>query len=425
MARKGKNRGKKRARKNATNKSNAVMENDGQAKASSKLELLEPRILLSATWVDAGTGDAIAGATEGDDVFTGTDQADVADGLGGDDVLHGLGGDDTLTGGSGNDSLFGGDGNDTLFGGAGDDILDGGTGTDTVNYSGASSGVTVDLTIGSAQNTGGAGIDTLSGVEGAVGSNFDDSFAFSNPTNGATYTIDGGAGSNTIDVSAYSDSQVTDNGSTVTVDMGGGQSFTINYSNIGSITTADGTYAPGNVPAGNAAPDAVDDAVSTNEDTAVTTGNVLINDTDPEGDTLTITGFTQAANGTVVDNGDGTFTYTPNANFNGSDSFTYTVDDGNGNTDTATVNVTVNAAGGDFTTGMVAQWKFDEVSGSTAEESVGNLDGTLTNMDGTEWSSGQHGGALTFDGVNDYVHSDTDLGQWLNGTASLSAWIKT
>ncbi|MGB2987314.1 MAG: tandem-95 repeat protein, partial [Phycisphaerae bacterium] len=92
---------------------------------------------------------------------------------------------------------------------------------------------------------------------------------------------------------------------------------------------------------GNHAPTAADDAVSTTEDTAVTTGNVLANDTDPEGDTLSVTGFTQGTNGTVVDNDDGTFTYTPNADFSGNDSFTYTVDDGNGGTDTATVNVTV------------------------------------------------------------------------------------
>ena len=81
---------------------------------------------------------------------------------------------------------------------------------------------------------------------------------------------------------------------------------------------------------------------TTNEDTAVTTGNVLANDTDPDGDTLSVDSFTQGTNGTVSYNGDGTFTYTPGADFHGTDTFTYTVDDGNGNTDTATVSVTVN-----------------------------------------------------------------------------------
>ena len=76
-----------------------------------------------------------------------------------------------------------------------------------------------------------------------------------------------------------------------------------------------------------------------NEDTAVTT-NVLANDTF-EGSPV-VTAVTQGANGTVVNNGDGTVTYTPNADFNGTDSYTYTVTSG-GVTETATVNVTVNA----------------------------------------------------------------------------------
>ncbi|MDH5546946.1 MAG: tandem-95 repeat protein [Gammaproteobacteria bacterium] len=94
----------------------------------------------------------------------------------------------------------------------------------------------------------------------------------------------------------------------------------------------------------NDAPVGVNDTASTNEDTAVLTGNVLTNDTDPEGDTLSIAtaDTTSVSGGSVTNHGNGTFTYTPAANFNGSDSFTYTLSDGNGGTDTATVNLTVN-----------------------------------------------------------------------------------
>ncbi len=91
----------------------------------------------------------------------------------------------------------------------------------------------------------------------------------------------------------------------------------------------------------NDPPDAVNDTATTNEDTPIT-GNVLSNDTDPEGDTLTVTNNTNPTNGTVTVNANGNYTYTPNANFNGTDSFTYTISDGNGGTDTATVNITVN-----------------------------------------------------------------------------------
>ncbi len=90
----------------------------------------------------------------------------------------------------------------------------------------------------------------------------------------------------------------------------------------------------------NDAPVAVDDSAVTNEDTAVQIA-VLANDTDVDGDTLTVASVTDPAHGTAVKSGSGVL-YTPNAGYDGADSFTYTVSDGNGGTDTATVSVTVN-----------------------------------------------------------------------------------
>ena len=90
----------------------------------------------------------------------------------------------------------------------------------------------------------------------------------------------------------------------------------------------------------NDAPVAVDDSATTDEDSAVTIA-VLANDTDVDGDTLTVSAITQPTNGAAVINGNGTVTYTPLANFHGADSFTYTVSDGHGGTDTATVSLTV------------------------------------------------------------------------------------
>src|SRR3954452_15743475 len=94
--------------------------------------------------------------------------------------------------------------------------------------------------------------------------------------------------------------------------------------------------------------DAVDDAgagFGTDAHTAFTTGNVLSNDTDANGDSLSVVSIDKTGTrGQVTNNNDGTFAYDPNRKFNdlkngetATDTFTYTADDGHGNTDTATV----------------------------------------------------------------------------------------
>ena len=105
-------------------------------------------------------------------------------------------------------------------------------------------------------------------------------------------------------------------------------------------------------------PVAVNDTASGNEDTVVT-GDVEANDTDADGDTLTVTQFVVGASTVTVDpvsggsislaegdltiNADGSFTFTPAASFNGSvPQVTYTISDG-ALTDTATLDITIDA----------------------------------------------------------------------------------
>jgi len=95
----------------------------------------------------------------------------------------------------------------------------------------------------------------------------------------------------------------------------------------------------------NTPPVAGDDSATTVEDTEVAI-NVLENDTDPDGDPISIASLGTPGNGTLVDN-DGTVTYTPDDDFNGTDTFTYTISDGNGGTDTATVTVEVTGTADD------------------------------------------------------------------------------
>ena len=73
--------------------------------------------------------------------------------------------------------------------------------------------------------------------------------------------------------------------------------------------------------------------------------------------------------------------------------------------------------------GLIAHYKFDETSGTTAADSSGNGNtGTLNGMTGTEWTTGKVGGALDFDGSNDYVDLGTSLANNL-GDVTFAAWI--
>lgn len=104
-------------------------------------------------------------------------------------------GDDVLTGNSVGNALYGNNGNDTLDGGAGSDYLHGGNDIDTVSYATATAGITLDLNITVAQNTGGSGMDRVTNVENLIGSSKNDSFRGLVNFN----EISGGAGNDLIE----------------------------------------------------------------------------------------------------------------------------------------------------------------------------------------------------------------------------------
>ncbi len=93
----------------------------------------------------------------------------------------------------------------------------------------------------------------------------------------------------------------------------------------------------------NRPPMAGNDTAVTDQDTAVNIpyAALLSNDSDLDNDALTVTAYTQAANGVVTTDANG-FIYTPNTGYSGSDSFGYTISDGRGGTASAIVTVTVN-----------------------------------------------------------------------------------
>lgn len=115
------------------------------------------------------------------------------------------------------------------------------------------------------------------------------------------------------------------------------------------ITDGKGGFATSTVTVQDTRPDippvAVPDSVSARNRRGggiVTAIHPVANDTDADGDTLTIVSVTQPANGTVALQSDGiTVWYTPAAGFNGVDTFTYTISDGFGGNSTGTVTIQV------------------------------------------------------------------------------------
>uniref|UniRef100_UPI0011155933 beta strand repeat-containing protein n=1 Tax=Pseudomonas sp. KK4 TaxID=1855729 RepID=UPI0011155933 len=126
--------------------------------------------------------------------LTGTAGDDTLVAGNGDNILNAGDGNDILTAGTGNNELHGGAGNDLLYSGIGNDLLDGGIGNDTASYAHATAGVTVNLSVSGPQNTGGAGTDTLTGIENLVGSNFNDNLTGDNNSN----IITGGLGNDVL-----------------------------------------------------------------------------------------------------------------------------------------------------------------------------------------------------------------------------------
>ncbi|WP_216644847.1 calcium-binding protein, partial [Microcystis aeruginosa] len=150
--------------------------------------------------------------TNGNDNITGTSGDDRIYGLDGNDTLSGLGGDDKIYGGNGNDSLDGGDGYDYFTNDAGNDTINGGSGTDRyeVDYSSASSGLTMtyNTTTGSGTITVGTETDTFTSIEsfgGFNGTEYND-VIFGGTASEYDYGgLAGGGGNDTISGNAGSD----------------------------------------------------------------------------------------------------------------------------------------------------------------------------------------------------------------------------
>ena len=171
--------------------------------------------------------------------LTGTAGDDILVAGTGNNILNGGDGNDVLTAGSGNNEMHGGAGNDLLYSGPGNDILDGGTGIDTVSYAHATAGVTVNLGLLGAQNTIGAGTDTISNIENLVGSNFNDTLTGDNNNN----VINGGLGNDILNGGGGDDLLIGGMGNNTLTGGPGADTFQYLKGNSGHDTITD--FTPG------------------------------------------------------------------------------------------------------------------------------------------------------------------------------------
>lgn len=332
---------------------------------------------------------------EGDDLIRGGDDDDTLNGDAGNDDLRGGLDDDLLNGGAGNDGLMGEEGNDVLNGDAGNDTLFGGTGNDTMTggadrdlFMGVNAGDRVDGSeTGDDMDTldlRGLGpltivYDPANAENGTVtfrdaAGNPTGTMSFVNIENVLTDPTEG-PDANPDTATTDEDTPVTipvlandtdDNGQpltvttasspngTVTINPDGTLSYTPDPDFNGTdtitytITDPDGNTATSTVTVTvnpvNDRPVANDDASTTPFDTPITFA-VMGNDTDVDGDTLTISGVPTSPNGTVTVNADGTLTFTPTPGFTGAAVVNYTIVDEEGLTDSATWTITVAADG--------------------------------------------------------------------------------
>nr|WP_241771571.1 tandem-95 repeat protein [Vibrio parahaemolyticus] len=179
---------------------------------------------------------------------------------------------------------------------------------------------------------------------------------------------------------------------TVSVNPDGSVTYTPNDNYVGKDTftyvvtsggVSESTTVTVNVTPVNDAPVAKDDIATTQEDTAVTI-DVLSNDTDVDGDKLSIQSATVPEAQGKVEIVDGKLVFTPAENFNGHAEITYTVTDG-ALTDQATVKVTVNAVNDTpVVESNIADQALAEdftpytIDLNTAFSDVDNVDGELT-----------------------------------------------
>lgn len=293
--------------------------------------------------------------------------------------------DNQLTGNSGDNLLTGGDGDDTIFGGGGSDTLLGGTGTDIAvfesgigSYAFAYEGDDLVVRDSFGNSTWLNGFEYLSfdsqifdiadiAVTPPDPQAVDDAAAISEDGEATVAVLQNDLGHNiaVVAVSGGAQGEAGVNGDGTVFYRPGANFFgteVLTYTIVDDLGRTSSATVTISVTAENDAPVAQDDSFAGSAGEALT-GNVLANDSDPDGDVLTVLAgsLITEAGGSVSLGVDGSFIYNAANGFSGVDSFTYEVTDGQGGSATARVSLAVapppNAAP------LAADDSFDAVNG--------------------------------------------------------------
>lgn len=270
---------------------------------------------------------------------------------------------DELKGDAGDNILSGLAGDDVFIATEGADVILGGLGSDTLNFNDSTAGIQVDLSNGSFSGGLANNIQALS-IENIVGTSLSDQIfgsAISNHLAGGAGddTLKGGAfddhldgGDGTADTAIYegnrADYEITQNqlGRFKIVDKRpDGEEGTDIIENIEFLEFADGTVEVSTLTLDNASPELGDDQLApTNEDEIViiSANELLSNDQEFDGETITITNLLSVKNGTAIILPSGDIEFTPDQNFNGVTTFKYEATDGVSLPSVAEVTLTIN-----------------------------------------------------------------------------------
>ncbi|MEL6641420.1 MAG: Hint domain-containing protein [Pseudomonadota bacterium] len=360
-------------------------------------------------------GNDVIRAGDGDDEIYGGTGDDSIDGGRGDDLIFGGTGDDTITGVGGTDTVYGGEGHDTVAGGNESDVLYGGNGSDDI--SGRAGDDVVKGGNGNDNLSGNGGDDTLFGGRGddvlSLGDGVDIAYAGDDAdrilATGGDFVY-GGAGADDNDVlditgqGAFILTGPTGDGSPIPDSNGNGFDGCVVF--LDENGDPDGRVIEfreieeikGDAPL-NQSPIAVDDSAFAEENSVTDFDSVLTNDTDPDGDDLTVVAVNgDAANvGVAVlgDNGglftinpDGTVNFDANGDFDGlglgqsqDTTVSYTITDTDGATDTANITFTVTGKSDGTVQGtfgddvIAADVPFVDADGDAIDSSDGILPG--------------------------------------------------